>query len=242
VHALAILHGPYSGGELKNNSIHLGFSRDGYHISRPPMRRKFIDVPPSLANLQLASGSPIVFGAGSTAEKLHFFYGYGTVISRGKVTFNLNKATEAVYRGHSEGTGLAVLRRDGFAWLEPAAAAPAVIVTKPLGFSRGGDVYVNVRLSSAGARLDVEVLDASTLEKLCDVGNTSVQGPLDSTRHKLDISGLEGHAHERLRFRFTLHRGMLYSFWVTSSRIGSSGGFLGGGAIGRVNFAFDAGE
>ncbi|KAJ1462845.1 hypothetical protein M885DRAFT_556543 [Pelagophyceae sp. CCMP2097] len=149
-------------------------------------------------------------------------------------------------RQTENGTGLAVLRRDGFAGLEPAAAAPAVIVTKPLGFSRGDDVYVNVLLRSAGARLDVEVLDASTLEKLCDVRSATLRGPLDSTRHKLTISGLEKHAHERLRahprFRFKLHGGMLYSFWVTSSRLGSSGGFLGGGAIGRVNFAYDAGE
>lgn len=31
LHGLAVLHGPNHGGELKNNSAHLGFSRDGFH-------------------------------------------------------------------------------------------------------------------------------------------------------------------------------------------------------------------
>ena len=51
LHGLAVLWGPANGGELKNNSIHLGFSRDGFHIARPPpkrageLRRPFVPTP-----------------------------------------------------------------------------------------------------------------------------------------------------------------------------------------------------
>ena len=87
LHGLAMLFRP-NGGELKNNSIHLGFSRDGFHIARPPPPREpFIRLPPrmrprtgagqdwlGLGNAQLASGSPIVSASG---DELLFYFGYG---------------------------------------------------------------------------------------------------------------------------------------------------------------------
>ena len=88
LHGLAVLHGPHAGGELKNNSVHLAFSRDGFHLSRPPppagraTRAPFISLPPYLraprgrslavSNLQLAQGSPLV-----ASDRLLFYFGYG---------------------------------------------------------------------------------------------------------------------------------------------------------------------
>ena len=85
LHGLAILFGPNHGGELKNNSVHLAFSRDGFHMTRPPPpRRPFIRLPPTtnnlsghgrsmgLSNVQLASGSPIILG-----DELLFYFGFG---------------------------------------------------------------------------------------------------------------------------------------------------------------------
>ena len=48
--ALRLLFRP-NGGELKNNSIHLGFSRDGFHIARPTQpRTPFIATPKGVVN------------------------------------------------------------------------------------------------------------------------------------------------------------------------------------------------
>ena len=44
LHGLALLHSPANGGELKNNTAHLGFSRDGFHVTRPDDRRPFVDL------------------------------------------------------------------------------------------------------------------------------------------------------------------------------------------------------
>ena len=122
VHGLAILHGPAVGGELKNNSAHVGFSRDGFHITRPDDRRPFLDVPEGWWNVQLASGSPIVAGLGSREERLYFYVGYGFGNGGGK----------SVYKDYEERTALATLRRDGFARLQ---ATNGTATTRPLAFS-----------------------------------------------------------------------------------------------------------
>eukprot|EP00964_Phaeocystis_antarctica_P012187 scaffold6724_cov62-Phaeocystis_antarctica.AAC.1 len=36
LHGLAVLRGRRNEMETKDNAIHLGFSRDGFHVSRPP--------------------------------------------------------------------------------------------------------------------------------------------------------------------------------------------------------------
>ena len=122
VHGLALLHGPAVGGELKNNSAHVGFSRDGFHITRPDDRRPFLDVPEGWWNVQLASGSPIVAGLGSREERLYFYVGYGFGNGGGK----------SVYKDYEERTALATLRRDGFARLQ---ATNGTATTRPLAFS-----------------------------------------------------------------------------------------------------------
>ena len=60
-----------------------------------------------------------------------------------------------------------------------------------------------------------------------------LRGPLDSTRRRVPLAGLESKSGQRLRFRFTLTDGELYSFWVSRTEAGHSGGFLGGGAFNR---------
>jgi hypothetical protein len=87
-----------------------------------------------------------------------------------------------------EATGLAVLRRDGFASLAPREhAAPAQLTTRPLAFN-GSYLFLNLVLRPAGW-LRVEVLpaqrDGDGDAPLCGLGARDaapLRGPLDSTR------------------------------------------------------------
>ncbi len=245
VHGLAVLTAPYIGGELKNNSIHLGFSRDGFHISRPPaataaqenrkLRTPFISMPSSASNLQLASGSPILMREGTEEEELFFFFGYGT-----KAGFDLHNNEGSVYSKYEELTGLAALRRDGFVSLSSGAPGdrPGAggLTTRPLGFSKENSLlFVNVRLGKGGS-LKLEALSGDDARPLCGASGPDaalLRGPIDSTRKELSWPGLRKYAGQSLRFRFTLERGELYSFWVSSSSAGHSRGYLAGGALGR---------
>ena len=85
-----------------------------------------------------------------------------------------------------EATGLAVLRRDGFASLAPREqAAPAQLTTRPLAYN-GSHLFLNLVLRPAGW-LRVEVLPAhgDGAAPLCGLGARDavpLRGPLDSTR------------------------------------------------------------
>ena len=215
VHGLAILHGPAVGGELKNNSAHMGFSRDGFHITRPDDRRPFLDVPEGWWNVQLASGSPIVAGLGSREERLYFYVGYGFGKGGGK----------SVYKDYEERTALATLRRDGFARLQ---ATNGTATTRPLAFSFvSGPSYLWVNANVKGG-LKVRVLsDAGA--PLCGRA-ANITGPADTTRRRLLL--VSDLAERAIRFEFRLEDAALYAFWVAGPD-GKSGGFLAGGALGH---------
>ena len=221
LHGMAILHKPH-GGELKNNTIHVAFSRDGFHMSRyedhlaaapvanrkEKYRRPFIEVGHNVSNLQLASGSPILSQEGTEEERLLFYYGFGA--KDGYPDLRMSK--ESVTRNYFEGTGLAILRRDGFAsfaTLPPRAAANDghdhdhhrhhyqrfTLTTRTLAFEQSKNyLFVNVILPD-GSSLVVEVLQgggasgATEAKPICSAAGTPFElglvGPLDSTRARL---------------------------------------------------------
>ena len=241
LHGLAMLFRP-NGGELKNNSIHLGFSRDGFHIARPPPPREpFIRLPPrmrpragagqdwlGLGNAQLASGSPIVSASG---DELLFYFGYGAASGHHV------QSAEGVYDHYDEGTGVARLRRDGFASMRPPAPRPTgMLTTRPLLFN-GSRLFLNVVLGSSLARLRVDVLgphkgSAGDFALLRNRSEAQLSGPLDATLVEVpgrwsEFCGVP------LRLRFHLHGpAELFAFWFTHSAQGHSSGFLGGGRFG----------
>ena len=160
----------------------------------------------------------------------------------------------ALTRPPGAAQGVALLRRDGFASVAPAAGAPSGrLTTRPLAFN-GSRLFVNVVLP-AGGSLRVEVLSAagSTAEEeaplprggtaagtaappsLCDVRPLPLHGPLDATRAEVrSHTGFGAAARRRVRLRFTLSAGSrLFAFWLTDSMEGKSGGYLGGGQYGR---------
>lgn len=209
----------------KPNDIALGFSRDGFHWSRPS-REPFVGVSEqpgawNWANVQSAGGCCLVVG-----DQLYFY-----VSGR--------QGEPGTDRPGVCSTGLAVLRRDGFASLtddhrapQPVrvGALPASVTTRPLRFS-GSHLFVNAAITGA---LKVEVLDAGgrvirgfSADDSIAVGGDGTRLPVGwKTRTLHELSG------ETVRFRFRIDRGHLFAFWVSSSPAGASNGYLGAGGPG----------
>jgi hypothetical protein len=128
-------------------------------------------------------------------------------------------------------TGLAILRRDGFASLD-AEVNGGVLTTRPVRF-QGKHLFVN--LDASQGELRVEVLDAQgqAITPRILVRSRPVRG--NSTRQAVtwekvqDLARLAGRP---VRFRFHLQQGRLYSFWVTPDPQGASYGYLAGGGLG----------
>ncbi len=198
----------------KRNEVLLGFSRDGFHWSRPD-RRPFVGVNEgettwNCSNVQSAGGGCLVVG-----DHLYFY-----VSGRGR-----HRPTSAA------STGLAILRRDGFASMD-AGETIGTLTTRPLKFS-GGHLFVNA--DARGGELRVEVLDR-TGEVFPALSRSScmpitTDGTIQRVRwmEPVDLSALAG---KPVRFRFHLSHGKLYSFWVSYDESGASYGYVAAGGPG----------
>lgn len=201
----------------KPNELCIGFSRDGFHWTRPS-HEAFLPVSETVgdwnwANVQSAGGCCLVVG-----DQLYFYV----------------SAREGVPGSTLSGvcsTGLATLRRDGFASLE-AEAEPGVLVTRPVIFS-GRYLFVNA--AASGGELRVEMLDkeGETIRPYTEAACIPIGA--DSTRARVsweaaeDLAGLAGRP---VRFKFHLRNGALYSFWVSQSESGASNGYVAAGGPG----------
>jgi hypothetical protein len=225
------------------DSIYLGYSRDGgYSISRPPAdqpsngvgfeikkgkRFPFAGMTPkqqagttvgsdawNFASIQSVTGSPVLAPDNDT---LLFFFG-------GQKGFSVSCV------GPGSQTGVATLRRDGFAAMK-TGSRNGTLLTQPLRFDSGRpELFVNFVGS-----LTVEVLDGATKQSL--LGRSEVVTG-DSTIAQILWTGkskpLQPYAGKRsLRFRFEMGANtQLYSFWTATDSCGASNGFLGGGGPG----------
>ena len=134
-----------------------------------------------------------------------------------------------MYAGAS--TGLATLRRDGFAAMAAGDEAGS-LVTRPLSFS---GAYLFVNAACADGELRVEVLDdgGDVMPGFSAADCVPLAG--DSTRHRMAWRGdarLARLAGRPVRFRFHLRRGALYAFWVSASPRGESSGYVAAGGPG----------
>ena len=200
----------------------------------------------SVSNLQLASGSPIIH-----QDRLLFYFGYGSTVGPAP-----EPPEKRISGNYEEATGLATLRRDGFASMQPrrasgaataAGTASGYLLTKPLAFNAGYHLFVNLVLPT-GAALEVAVLDAKSQAPLCGFA-ALLAGPVDSTRRPVhgwragrnaSLASLAGTG-IRLRFSLTGAGARLYAFWIASDQRGSSGGYLAGGELGSRSIV-DRGE
>jgi hypothetical protein len=238
VGAFSVWRGPENEEIVKKGmpkivDLEFGFSRDGFHFSRA-------DRTAAIASEGWDSGKwdagyvqsvPNVFVI--SGEKLLFYYaataGNTNRLEIGGFSCDLNGCYD---QGAS---GVAVLRRDGFASLRPkVGAVQGEIVTRPLRFS-GCRLFVNADVK--GGELLTEVLDENgrpvpgfTASESVAFSGDSVKAPI-SWKGTDDLSPLSG---RNVRFRFivkgaAVNEGDFYSFWVSRSARGESGGYLGGG-------------
>ncbi len=201
----------------KPNEVLAGFSRDGFHWSRPH-RKALLAVSErhgdwNWANVQSAGGCLLV-----VRDKLYFYC----------------SARAGVPGSKDSGvctTGLATLRRDGFASLQ-AGTAGGTMTTRPVEFT---GAYVFVNAAAASGELRVEILDSAGKPALqCSAANCEpirADGTCIPVRWKgvKELSRIHGLP---LRFRFHLRSGALYSFWVSPNESGASRGYVAAGGPG----------
>ncbi len=233
--AFTIMQGPENNfcaeeGVPKMTEIHLGFSRDGFHWSRPDDRTPFIPggrAAGTWDRAYLHSNAALCLVMG---DELWFYY---TGFAGGPWP---DHPKGDMYANAS--MGIATLRRDGFASMD-AGTDGGQLTTRPLTFTAKPCLFVNA--DAKAGELRVEVLDAE--------GRT-VKGfgaaecvPLTSDAARSRIAWTSGRTLDALngapvRFRFCLRSGSLYAFWVAGEN-GASGGYLAGGGPGYSSLRDD---
>jgi hypothetical protein len=128
-------------------------------------------------------------------------------------------------------TGLARMRRDGFASMD-AGAAEGVLTTRPIQFS-GGRLFVNVNNPNGGLRLEVLDRNGAVIEPFSKANSNPIR--VDKTLREVTWAGggdLASLAGTPIKLRFYLTNGSLYSFWVTPDGNGASHGYVAAGGPG----------
>jgi hypothetical protein len=205
------------GDRHKPNTVVMGYSRDGWHWSRPD-RRPFCPITDKQGdwnanNVQSAGGGCLVVG-----DRLYFY------VSGRAGEPGTNKAGIC-------STGLAVLRRDGFASLD-SDENEGTVTTRTVRFS-GKRLFVNV--DCPHGKLCAEVLNerGNVIEPFTRMECLAVSADkaLQEVRWKevTDLSRLSG---KPVRFRFYLSNGRLYSFWLARDESGASQGYVAAGGPG----------
>jgi len=202
----------------KPNEVCLGYSRDGFHWYRPD-RRAFVPVSEkpgdwNWGNVQSAGGCCLVVG-----DKLYFYVSGRTGVP-GKGTTGSGTSS----------TGLAILRRDGFASMAAGNTA-GTLTTRPGRFT-GDHLFVNAVVKG---ELCAEVIggDGKVVEPFTRANCKPIRG--DSTIKQVQWKGandLSSLPHKTVKFRFHLTDGQLYSFWVSPEASGASHGYVAAGGPG----------
>jgi len=201
----------------KPNEVCLGFSRDGFHWSRPD-RRAFLPVSEhqgdwNWGNVQSTGGGCLIVG-----DQLHFY-----VSGRAGIPGSSNSGVCS--------TGLATLRRDGFASMD-ADATGGTLTTRLVTF-KGKYPFVN--LDAPQGELWVEILDEDgdpippfTRDNCIPIRGDHTLAPVHWSGAE-DISAVAG---KNVRLRFHLTSSRLYAFWISPDASGASHGYVAAGGPG----------
>lgn len=196
--------------------LYAAYSRDGFHWDRP-------DRTPFLASTRkkddwdrsyLHSGVGLCTVVG---DRLYFYYsGWSAQGPNGPAT----------YAGGAN--GVAFLRRDGFASMD-AGKEEGVLTTRPVTF-KGKHMFVNLNAPKGELRVEVlnekgDVIAPFSAQNCVVAKSDKTKLPVTWTGAK-DLSKLSG---QKVRFRFSLKQGELYSFWVTPDANGASHGYVAAG-------------
>lgn len=197
-------------GVIKRNQIMLGYSRDGYSWTREDMN-PFMAVNDDVTawnngNLQSVVGSPLIVG-----DRLYFYLSGRKLVDGSEIVT----------------TGLATLRRDGFA----SMSGTGELTTELLRF-KGERFFVNADVKGS---LKVELLDSNgkVIDGFSKDECVAVTGDSTKTMVKWksneSLKTLDG---KLIKVRFYLTDGDLYAFWIADSTSGESRGYTGGGGPG----------
>lgn len=202
-------------GIQKKNELFIGFSRDGFHFSRPSFQ-PFMGVNETngawnWGNMQSVGGVPLIVG-----DSLYFY-------SSGR---RLNTIMWDSYTS----TGLATLRRDGFISLH--TDKEGYLLTEKVCFN-GSYLFVNADIKE---KLYVEILD----EQMQPIpgftkNDCVVMKKTDSTKQRITWkkqNKLTSLANRPVYFKFYIEKGDLYAFWVSPWETGESRGYTAGGGPG----------
>jgi len=219
-------------GELdlqKRNDVLLGFSRDGFHWDRPNRERFFTSSWDEknwrYGNVQSVAGGCLVVG-----DKLYLYFS-----GRAKPS-NESKDWDA-----DAATGLAMLRRDGFASMD-AGSETQTLTTRLVTF-KGKHLFINADCPEGELKCEVldennGVIEPFTLNNCESISNdkTFIQVKWQDGKNLSSLSG------KPVRFRFHLKNGSFYSFWVSPDQSGASNGFVGAGGPGFTGPTDTVGE
>lgn len=215
-------------GTPKITEIHLGYSRDGFHWYRPTEdRTAFIGATQQEGSWERGYVHSNAALCQINDDELWFYY---TAFAGDESRKNLGTNANGMYANAS--TGLARLRRDGFASMD--AEGLSTLTTRPLTFD-GKYLFVNVDAPEGALRAEVLDENGNPIEGFtaddCTVIRADSTKTMVSWGEKNDLSALAG---KRVKLRFIMENGSLYSFWVSENEKGTSNGYLAGGSVGQV--------
>ena len=206
-------------GIQKRNEICLGYSRDGFHFSRPShkpfMANDTTDGAWNWGNMQSIGGVPLIVG-----DSLYFYC-------------SGRRLNDIMWDSYTS-TGLAKLRRDGFVSMN-AGKEEGTLLTEPIIFD-GKYMFVNADLKDKKSALAVEILDKDGnpiegfTKKDCNVlKNIDSTKAVVTWKNNPEVSSI---ANRPVRVKFYLKNGDLYSFWISPWESGESRGYTAGGGPG----------
>ncbi len=203
----------------KLTDLAVAFSRDGFHWDRPE-HEAFLAATRREGDWDRAYLHPSATICAIVGDRLFFYYSGFSGLSP--------KHGTDMYAGGA--TGLAFLRRDGFASME-AGEPPGTLLTRPLRFA-GGRLFVNVDAPAGELRAEVlgengQAIAPFTLDNCRPASGDSTRQPVSWKDG--DLATL---ASQTVRLRFHLRAGKLYSFWISRDERGSSGGYVAAGGPG----------
>ena len=195
----------------KRNEVLIGYSRDGFHWSRPS-HKLFLGVNPTdsswnWGNVQSVIGTPIING-----DSLYFY-----VSGRRLSKYSWDSYTS---------TGLATLRRDGFVSMH--TNGDGYLITHTVVFN-GNYFFVN---GNVRGELKVELQDTDGKAIPGYSKQDCIPMKINSTKYLINwknnpnVSKLRN---KKIKVKFYLDNGDLYSFWVSKWKTGESNGYTAGG-------------
>ena len=176
--------------------------------------------------MHAAGGTCLLVG-----EKMYFYYGAWSGTSP-KLQANMmgdHERANAMYAGGA--TGLATLRRDGFASMDGGNQG-GYLITEAVIFN--GD-YLFVNCDSSNGVIKVEILGEDGIPISTFTASNCLNVSVDSTNHMVqwsetsNVSCLRG---VPVRFKFWVTNANMYSFWVSATIDGKSNGYVAAGGPG----------